>query len=203
MDTYDKRRIGWTAIAVFAVALLCCGLVYFLTGRSGGAEMRSTAPRSMQNSPDALLQKADRLSWILNWAAAGPLYQRAEELFTARGDSCDALYAKIGAMRSHAESMSFVNLSQFLATQLSNPIMKCHPRLQLWCLTSKGYTDIEINDDAAEDDWRKAQVLAKQLGEHAWANRASGELGLIAFLHKELRPKGVDYTIYCSILFRK
>ncbi|MGH9352809.1 MAG: hypothetical protein ACRD2G_11720 [Terriglobia bacterium] len=112
--------------------------------------MRTTVPKSMQNNPDALLQRANQLSWILNWTAAGPLYQRAEDLFTTRGDTCDALYAKIGAMRSHAESMSFVDLSEFLGNQLSNPIMKHDPRLRLWCVASKGYIDIEISDDAAE-----------------------------------------------------
>ncbi|HEX5481851.1 MAG TPA: hypothetical protein VFZ08_04420 [Terriglobia bacterium] len=86
-------------------------------------------------------------------------------------------------MRSDAESMSFVDLSEFLGKQLSNPFVKNDKQLRLWCLVSKGYTDIEINDRAAEDDWRKARVLAKQLGESAWTNRASGELGLIAFLH--------------------
>ncbi len=170
-------------MVALSAALLGCGLAYLLAGRSHSAEMKSTAPNSMQNNPDALLQEANGLSWILNWPAAGPLYQRAEALFATRGDTRNALYAKIGAMRSHAESMSFVDLSQFLGNQLSNPVMRQHPRLRLWCLASKGYTDIEINDDAAEDDWRKAQVLAKQLRDPAWANRASGELGLIAFLH--------------------
>lgn len=127
--------------------------------------------------------EANHLSWVLNWSAAGPLYQRAEKLFTIKGDRRNALYAKVGAMRSDAESMSFVDLSEFLGSELSDPIVKEHPRLRLWCLTSKGYTDIEINDEAAEDDWRKARQLAKQLGESAWSNRASGELGLIAFLH--------------------
>jgi CHAT domain-containing protein/tetratricopeptide (TPR) repeat protein len=168
---------------VFAVVLLGCGLAYHLARRSRRAGTSSTTPKLMQNNPDVLLQEANRLSWILNWPAAGPLYQRAEELFTTRGDSRNALYAKIGVMRSRAESMSFVDLSEFLGHQLSNPIMKQHPRLRLWCLASKGYTDIEINDDAAEDDWQKARVVARQLGESAWANRASGELGLIAFLH--------------------
>src|SRR5579863_1805601 len=163
MERCIIRRFGRTAMVVFAVVLLGCGLAYLVTRRFHGAGMSSTTPKLMQNNPEVLLQEANRLSWILNWPAAGPLYQRAEELFTTRGDRRNALYAKIGAMRSRAESMSFVDLSEFLGNQLSNPIMKQHPRLRLWCLASKGYTDIEINDDAAEDDWRKAQMLAKQL----------------------------------------
>jgi hypothetical protein len=46
----------------------------------------------------------------------------------------------------------------------------------------KGYTDIEIDYKASKRDWLEAQEIAKELGEKQWATRASGELGLIAFL---------------------
>jgi hypothetical protein len=47
---------------------------------------------------------------------------------------------------------------------------------------AKGYTDIEIDYRATKRDWLEAQQLAKALGENQWATRASGELGLLAFL---------------------
>ncbi len=108
-------------VVVFAAALLGCGLAYFLAGRSHGAEMRLSASKSMQNNPDALLQKANHLSWVLNWPAAGQLYQRAEELFTTKGDTRDALYAKIGAMRSDAESMCSLISRKSLETNFPIP----------------------------------------------------------------------------------
>lgn len=134
------------------------------------------------DDPHQMLQAANHLSWILNWHKAGPLYQRAQILFTKDGDSRDALYARVGYMRSQAETMPFVDISNFLATQLQTPIVRQHPRLRLWCLVSKGYTDIEIDLPATQKDWEEARTLARQLHENAWANRATGELGLIAFL---------------------
>ena len=78
--------------------------------------------------------------------------------------------------------MSFVELSRFLNDQLQNPIMRNDPRLRLWCLAAKGYTDIEIDYRAEKQDWFEAQQIAKSLGDDRWATRASGELGIIAFL---------------------
>src|ERR1700730_4200942 len=40
----------------------------------------------------------------------------------------------------------------------------------------------EIDYRAAKRDWIQASDIAKTLGEDEWVNRASGELGLIAFL---------------------
>jgi CHAT domain-containing protein len=134
------------------------------------------------DNPRQMLQAANHLSWILNWPKAGPLYQRAEMLFTKDGDARDALYAHVGYIRSQAETMSFVDISKYLSAQLQTPLVKQHPRLRLWCLVIKGYTDIEIDVAAAQQDWEAAQKLASQLGENAWANRATGELGLIGFL---------------------
>ena len=78
--------------------------------------------------------------------------------------------------------MSFVDLSHFLNEQLQNPIVRADKHLRLRCLLAKGYTDIEIDYRATERDWLEAQGLANDLGETQWATRASGELGLIAFL---------------------
>ena len=46
----------------------------------------------------------------------------------------------------------------------------------------KGYTDIEIDYRAEKQDWLEAQQIAKSLGDDRLATRASGELGVIAFL---------------------
>jgi CHAT domain-containing protein len=78
--------------------------------------------------------------------------------------------------------MSFVDLSRFLNDQLQNPIMRNDPPLRLWCLAAKGYTDIEIDYRAEKQDWLEAQQIAKSLGNDRLATRASGELGVIAFL---------------------
>jgi CHAT domain-containing protein len=78
--------------------------------------------------------------------------------------------------------MSFVELSRFLDEQLQNPIVRGDPKLRLWCLIAKGYTEIEIDHRAAKRDWLEAQGIAKNLGDDRAMTRAAGELGLIAFL---------------------
>src|SRR5258708_7565706 len=132
--------------------------------------------------PQVISAEANRLYWLNNGPKAGPLYTRAEKLFAAKGDARDELYARIGRLRSGAETMSFVELSGTLKELLDKPIMRNDARLRLWCLIAKGYTDIEIDYRASKRDWLEASELAKSLGEDQWANRASGELGLIGFL---------------------
>jgi CHAT domain-containing protein len=132
--------------------------------------------------PQVLLAAADHFYFLNNGPAAAPLYARAEKVFSERGDTRNELHAKVGRLRSEAETLSFVDLSRFLNEQLQNPIVQDDKRLRLWCLIAKGYTDIEIDYRDAKRDWLEAQEMANALGEKRWATRASGELGLIAFL---------------------
>jgi CHAT domain-containing protein len=129
-----------------------------------------------------LLSEADHFYWLNNGPAAAPLYARAEKLFSQQGDARNEIHAKVGRLRSEAETMSFVDLSHFLEQQLQNPIVKGDKRLQMWCLIAKGYTDIEIDYRAAKRDWLEVQDIARTLDENQWVTRASGELGVIAFL---------------------
>ena len=176
-----------------AVALLLVGLFAFLYRRAIGIHsIRSTDKRlgrsaegaesDTSNDPQDLLAQANRLYWLNNGPRAAPLYAKAENLFANEGDTRNALYAKVGRLRSNAETMSFVELSQFLNKQIQRPMVRNDPSLHLWCLIAKGYTDIEIDYRAAKRDWLEAQDIAKELGEKQWVTRASGELGLIGFL---------------------
>src|SRR5205807_6274295 len=107
---------------------------------------------------------------------------RAEKLISEPGDARNELYAKVGRLRSEAETMSFVDLSHFLNEQLQNPIVQADKELRLWCLIAKGYTDIEIDYRATKRDWLEAKQIAKSLGQDQWVTCANGELGLVAFL---------------------
>ena len=138
--------------------------------------------REASTDPQVLLAEANRLYWLNKGSKAAPLYARAEKLFAYEGNARDELYAKVGHLRSEAETMSFVDLSSFLHEQLQKPMVRNDASLHLWCLVAKGYTDIEIDYRAAKRDWLEAQDIAKTLGENQWVTRASGELGLIAFL---------------------
>src|SRR3954468_20018335 len=49
-------------------------------------------------------------------------------------------------------------------------------------LIIKGETDEDLDPSLSHRPWTEALALAQKLNESAWANRARGELGLVAFL---------------------
>jgi len=134
------------------------------------------------NNPKRLLAEADRFAWVFNSQEAGPLYARAEQLFAKTGDEANEIHACVGLIRARAETMSFVDISQFLATELKKPVVLNNSRLKLWVLAAKGYTDIEINPSAAKAEWKEAREIAGRLGEKQWVERADGELAIFGFL---------------------
>ena len=142
------------------------------------------ANSAVWNNPKILLADANQLSWVWNWPKAGPLYARAEELFKERDDTRDEIYARVGRIRAQSQSasMSWVDVSELLGRQLDLPVAKSDPKLRLWCLAAKGYTDLEINPESAKQSWTEARRIAKSLGEPQWVARATSELGTIAFL---------------------
>ena len=151
--------------------------------RLQATRIRFTSADAQQSAdPQVLLEAADRFYFLNNGPAARPLYAKAEKVFSQHGDARNEIHAKVGRLRSEAETMSFVDLSRFLNEQLQNPIVRADKKLRLWCLIAKGYTDIEIDYRASKRDWLEAQDISKSLGESQWVTRASGELGLIAFL---------------------
>jgi len=151
--------------------------------RLQATRIRFTSADAQQSAdPQVLLKAADRFYFLNNGPAARPLYAKAEKVFSQHGDARNEIHAKVGRLRSEAETMSFVDLSRFLNEQLQNPIVRADKKLRLWCLIAKGYTDIEIDYRASKRDWLEAQDISKSLGESQWVTRASGELGLIAFL---------------------
>jgi len=180
------RMGGFVAATVVVFLTICSYYAYTrhyrtVSGNAAGSSVDS-AVLQQSTDPQALLNSANHFYWLNNGPAATPLYARAEKLFSERGDSRNELYGKVGRLRSEAETMSFVDLSRFLNEQLQNPIVQTDKRLRLWCLIAKGYTDIEIVYRATKRDWLEAQEIANELGEKQWATRASGELGLVAFL---------------------
>src|SRR6202158_1628738 len=139
------------------------------------------------NNPEALLEEANRLAWLFNWPKAEPLYVRAEELFREKRDTRNETYARVGRIRAQSERMSWVDVSDMLGQQLEVPVAKTDPKLRLWCLAAKGYTDLEINPASAKRAWTEARTISHQLGETQWGARANGELGIIAFLEGDSR----------------
>lgn len=89
-------------------------------------------------------------------------------------------------MRTSDET-SFPDLSAFIAAQLPTPVVQHALFLRLWRLGVKGDADQETNVAAAEQDWNQVKALAARLGQKEWANRATGELGIVAYLHGDYK----------------
>jgi len=188
----DRTSTGVSKRITVALALILTTFLsssyYVYTRLRGTLALNAGSPSHTANDsetsrdPKALLAEATRLYWLSNGPKAAPLFARAEKLFAAKGDSRNELYARVGRLRSQAETMSFVDLSRILNEQLQAPIARNDSRLRLWILIAKGYTDIELDYRVSKRDWLEAQDIAKSLGESQWVTRASGELGLIAFL---------------------
>jgi tetratricopeptide (TPR) repeat protein len=192
MGSSMKARWKWILLgAIAAVALLVgIGIAWILWGpfsfQSAAAKAKEEVALLISRDPQRMLAEANRFYWGHNLPLAFPLYHRAEMLFTLAHDARDALYAKIGVMRTSDET-SFPDLSAFIATQLRNPLVQHDSFLRLWCLGVKGDADEELNVNAAERDWDQVERLANKLDQKAWANRARGELGLVAYLRGDYR----------------
>jgi len=180
------RFVGFALASVAMLATLVAGGFYTYVRVRSWQQTRTAHAGSFSkensNDPTVLLKEAVRLYWLNNGPRAAPLFARAEQLFAAKGDTRDEIYAQVGRARSEAETTSFVQVSRFISEQLTKPIVRNDPQLRLWCLAAKGYTDIEIDHSAAKQDWLEAEEIATRLGDDRWATRASGELGLVAGL---------------------
>lgn len=182
--------IAAVAVAVgFAFAWVLWGPFSFQTA---AAKVKEEAVLLNGQDPQRMLVEANRFYWSHNLPLALPLYQKAEALFTQAHDPRDALYAKIGVMRT-SDQTSFPDISAFISGQLQTPLVQHDPYLRLWCLGVKGDADQETNVAAAEQDWNQVEALATRLGQKEWANRATGELGIIAYLHG-------DYTQAAALM---
>lgn len=139
---------------------------------------------STQSAAEAAttLQEADRLAWLRLWTQAEPHYVKAQRLFAAIGDDADALYAEIGAFRGRLPTMAVPAASERLAEYLDHPIVQANDRVRLRCLVIKAETDEDLDPALAEQSWIEALALAERMGESGWANRARGELGVVASL---------------------
>lgn len=186
------RSALYISLFLLAVGSLIVSRKYIALHTERAFAPNSAMEHSIGNSeslqdPERLLAQANHLSWLFNWPKADPLYARAEEMFKKTGDKRDEIYARVGDLRARSETMSYTKVSEMIGNELTDPVVKSDPRLKLWCLAQKGYTDIEVSPALTKWDWTEARNIAKQLGETHWVERADGELGIVAFLQGESR----------------
>lgn len=134
--------------------------------------------------PDQLLKEAERLFLLDNWVRARPLFAEAERLFIERGDGRNALFAKISRLRADSDTISsYPEVSRLLAGELRKPLVQNDLRLKLRALVVKATADLSINDPARSGaEWSEALVVAKELHDKFWEERATCELGIVSFL---------------------
>ncbi|MCL5743732.1 MAG: CHAT domain-containing protein [Acidobacteria bacterium] len=136
-----------------------------------------------------LLARGLHLADLYNWADAAPLFTQAEELFAAAGDRRNALYAKLGRIRSNIEreQQTLPMVSAQLEESLDDdPLLQADKELRMFCLIVKGDIDTETNTAAMRQDWVQVQALAQQLGDVKWQYRALAQLGIAAFYDADL-----------------
>ena len=136
-----------------------------------------------------LLARALHFADLYNWADAAPAFTEAEQLFLAAGDQRNALYSKLGRIRSNIErdQQTLPMVSAQLAESLEDdPLLQNDKELRLFCLIVKGDIDTETNTGAMRQDWEQVQTLAHDLGELKWQYRALAQLSMAAFYDADL-----------------
>ena len=172
--------------AGLAILVLVCLAAGLYTWSRWQAHKQTNVPKYStiieSNNADQILAEADRLALLANWQKAGPLYARAESIYSQRGDDRNALCARIGRERSEVETTSYSEASRTINSEMKSPLLSHDPRLRLRCLTAKGVIDMNINTPSAKADWTEALALAKSLNDSVWQERATGWLGILAFI---------------------
>jgi CHAT domain-containing protein len=144
-----------------------------------------------RQAPQEILHHAVHLADIYNWDDAGKDFAESERMFLAVGDQRNALYAKLGRIRSTADQRALPATAAQLASELdNNPLLQSDKQLRLFCLIVKGDIDGEIDAGAMREDWQQVRDLATELGDKKWQYRALAQLGVAAFYNGDLATAG-------------
>jgi len=144
------------------------------------------AQQKQQSALD-LLHHALYLADLYSWIDAGPEFTQAEKMFVVAGDQRNALYARLGRLRSTVEQGKLPATSARLATELDRNRLLLHDKeLRMFCFIVKGDIDSELNSAAMRHDWEQVQALAGELGNAKWQYRALAQLGLVAYYEGDL-----------------
>ena len=165
------------ALRLSALALL----LFLLAGVSMYFYVITPHPSSAPpDSAQALLDRADSLSWGNRWIDAEPLYKRAEQMFAAQGQSSKALYAQVSQIPPN-ESVD-LPATIWALTQDLTLSAAANPETRLRILTIRGMLEIDYNAVEALSTWTEISSLAVSLRHYSIATRAMGEQGIAAFL---------------------
>jgi CHAT domain-containing protein len=138
--------------------------------------------RWISHGPEALLERADEMSWLNSWIAAEPLYRKAEIEFEQRHWPSKALYARVSQMPAHSESSTSIpSQIALLRHDLDLPEAR-EPETRLRILTILGMLEANYDAAMAHQTWAEVESLAVRQHHLLLASRAVGEQGFAAFL---------------------
>lgn len=161
-----------------AVRITAGVLVAVTLGAVGYRIVRRRRP----DSPEALLERADKMSWLNSWIAAAPLYHHAELQFKQEHLPSKALYARVSQMPAHSESAATLP-SQIATLRYDLSLPEAHdPETRLRILTVLGMLEVNYDSGMARDTWAQVETLATRRHHFLLASRAIGEQGIAAFL---------------------
>src|SRR3984893_15054531 len=155
----------------------------------------SSFANGQQPQAKELLVRALHLADLYNWADAAPAFTEAEQLFASVGDQRNALYAKLGRIRSNIEreQQTLPMVSSQLAEALEDdPLLQNDKELRMFCFIVKGDIDTETNTGAMRQDWEQVMALARDLGDSKWQYRALALLSMAAFYDADLETARKD-----------
>jgi len=138
--------------------------------------------RLTSDNAEALLRRADKMSWLNSWIAAAPLYWQAELQFIQRHQPSKALYARVSQMPAYSESSTTIpSQIALLRTDLNLPEAQ-DPETRLRILTILGMLEVNYDSEMARQTWAAVEDLALRQHHYLLASRAIGEQGIAAFL---------------------
>lgn len=153
-----------------------------LIAASLGAVGYRIVRRRNPDSPEALLERADKMSWLNSWIAAAPLYHQAESQFIEEHQPSKALYAQVSQMPAHSESTTTLP-SQIATLRHDLSLPEAHDaETRLRILTILGMLETNYDAGMARDTWAQVETLATRHHHFLLASRAIGEQGIAAFL---------------------
>ena len=108
--------------------------------------------RSSQ-APEALLKRADDLSWLNAWVQAEPLYRQAELKFRTEGNLPRALCARVSQIPAESESSTTIP-SQIAGLRRDLELPGAgNPETRLRILTILGMLETNYDAGMARDTW--------------------------------------------------
>src|SRR5437867_13839 len=134
----------------------------------------SSYVEGQQSQAKELLAKALHLADIYNWADAAPAFTEAEQLFARAGDQRNALYARLGRIRSNIErdQHTLPSVSARLGDALDDdPLLQNDKELRMFCLIVKGDIDTETSTGAMRQDWEQVMALDQDQDDTKWRYR--------------------------------